>query len=152
MPKLLPTLSNYTNVGLREISYHKVLWFAQHTKPLKNTNINQPCLFLPSTLYCNKNIFYSSYLCSLIDNAQQTSSPFLIRSQQANYSTDSTPSHQPEKEEESIDDLKSLLKDKSLGLTQKFKIIFQQYGVVALGVHLVNTACWLGIIYTALSQ
>ena len=68
------------------------------------------------------------------------------------YSTSPTPESSDNKQEESIDDLRSLLKDKSLGLTQKFKIVFQQYGVVAVCVHLVNTAFWVSIIYTALSQ
>lgn len=70
------------------------------------------------------------------------------------YSTHATPPPPPESndQEESIDDLRSILKDRSLGLTQKFKIVFQQYGVVAVCVHLVNTAFWVSIIYTALSQ
>ena len=53
---------------------------------------------------------------------------------------------------ENDDDLRAILKDKSLGLTQKFKIVFRQYGVVMIIVHLLTAAVWVAIFYYIVSR
>ena len=54
--------------------------------------------------------------------------------------------------EETDDDLKAILKDKSLSLTAKFKIIFRQYGLVMIAVHLMTSAVWVCIFYQAVKR
>lgn len=56
------------------------------------------------------------------------------------------------KEDESIDDLKSIMESKSMSLTSKFKILFQQYGVVLVVVHSITAAFWMGLFYYAVSR
>ncbi|XP_078494786.1 uncharacterized protein LOC144742397 [Ciona intestinalis] len=50
------------------------------------------------------------------------------------------------------DDLQAILKDKSLGITAKFKILLRQYGVVMVSVHLVTSVFWAGAFYFAVSR
>ena len=51
-----------------------------------------------------------------------------------------------------IDDLKAMLKDNSIGVGQKLKILFAQYGKVLLGVWMVTSTFWFGSIYFLLSR
>ena len=51
-----------------------------------------------------------------------------------------------------IEALKLMFKDKSIGYVQKFKILFQQYGSVLIGVYVSTTAMWLSSIYYLLSM
>lgn len=53
---------------------------------------------------------------------------------------------------DNIDDLKALLQDKSMGFTTKFKVLFQQYGVVLVVVHCITAAFWMGLFYFAVSR
>lgn len=55
-------------------------------------------------------------------------------------------------ESENIDDLKSLLQNRSLSLTAKLKVLFQQYGVVLVAVHAITAAFWFGLLYYAVSR
>nr|CAB3244430.1 uncharacterized protein C18orf19 homolog A [Phallusia mammillata] len=53
---------------------------------------------------------------------------------------------------EDTDDLQAILKNRSLGITAKFKVLFRQYGVVMAGVHVVTSACWVALIYFSLQR
>ena len=55
-------------------------------------------------------------------------------------------------QEHEEDDLKAILKDKSLSISEKFKIIFKQYGLVMVVVHLLTSAVWIFIFYQAISR
>uniref|UniRef100_H2YRU6 DUF1279 domain-containing protein n=1 Tax=Ciona savignyi TaxID=51511 RepID=H2YRU6_CIOSA len=50
------------------------------------------------------------------------------------------------------DDLQAILKDKSLGITAKFKILLRQYGLVMVSVHAVTSVFWAGAFYFAVSR
>lgn len=54
--------------------------------------------------------------------------------------------------EKEDDDLQAILKDKSLGIFQKFKIVFRQYGAVMIVVHLLTSVVWVAIFYYAASR
>jgi len=56
------------------------------------------------------------------------------------------------KDNEEMDDLQAILKDRSMGLTAKFKLLFKQYGVVMIAVHLVTAAFWVTLFYIALDR
>jgi len=53
-------------------------------------------------------------------------------------------------EDHEIDDLKKIFKDKSIGVTEKFKILFKQYGTVLVFVYVSTTLLWLVTIYSLL--
>lgn len=52
---------------------------------------------------------------------------------------------------EDIDDLTALWKDKSLSLTAKCKVLFQQYGVVLVVVYLMTVVFWMSLFYLIVS-
>ncbi|CAK8696699.1 unnamed protein product [Clavelina lepadiformis] len=54
--------------------------------------------------------------------------------------------------EETEDDLQKILKDKSLGMATKLKLLFRQYGIMMIGVHLTTSAVWVAIFYLAVSR
>lgn len=55
-------------------------------------------------------------------------------------------------DDDSTDDLQAILKNRSLGITAKFKLLFKQYGVVMAGVHIVTSAVWVALIYFSLQR
>ena len=57
-----------------------------------------------------------------------------------------------DKSDNEIEQLKAMFRDKSIGYVQKFKILFQQYGSVLIGVYVTTTAMWLSSIYYLLSM
>lgn len=62
----------------------------------------------------------------------------------------STPQSQEQKEEIRPDALEvDPLQDKSIGLVQRFKKTFKQYGKVLIPVHLVTSTVWFGTFYYA---
>ena len=85
-------------------------------------------------------IHNSNFLCS---------QPVLV---QVIEKTRSFSSNSPEKQGEEEDDLRTILKDKSLSITEKFKIIFKQYGLVMVAVHLFTSAIWVFIFYQAINR
>lgn len=52
---------------------------------------------------------------------------------------------------EDIDDLTALWKDKSMSLTAKCKVLFQQYGLVLVTVYLSTVAFWMSLFYLIVS-
>lgn len=50
------------------------------------------------------------------------------------------------------DDLQSILKDKSIGIVGKFKILFKQYGLVVVVVHCITAVIWVAMFYFAVSR
>lgn len=54
--------------------------------------------------------------------------------------------------ENNQDDLQRILKDKTLGLTAKFKILFRQYGIVLMSVYISTTICWVAVFYYAVKN
>lgn len=55
-------------------------------------------------------------------------------------------------QDEEIDDLKLMLRDKSLGIGQKIKILLQQYGMVLGAVWLTTSVLWFSSIYFMVSR
>ncbi|CAJ1061477.1 uncharacterized protein C18orf19 homolog A-like [Xyrichtys novacula] len=63
----------------------------------------------------------------------------------------SAPSTQDSHREEAVPDIAEVdpLQDKSIGLFQRFKRTFKQYGKVMIPVHLVTSSVWFGTFYYA---
>ncbi|XP_039974705.1 uncharacterized protein C18orf19 homolog B isoform X2 [Xiphias gladius] len=65
--------------------------------------------------------------------------------------SNSTPQRQEVQKEEAVPDAAEVdpLQDKSIGLFQRFKKTFKQYGKVMIPVHLVTSSVWFGTFYYA---
>ncbi|XP_020494127.1 uncharacterized protein C18orf19 homolog B [Labrus bergylta] len=63
----------------------------------------------------------------------------------------SVPSTQEEQEREAVPEVAEVdpLQDKSIGLVQRFKRTFKQYGKVMIPVHLLTSSVWFGTFYYA---
>ena len=58
----------------------------------------------------------------------------------------------PDNKDQELENLKTMLKDKSIGFNEKMKILFSQYGMALVGVWLVTSIFWFSIIYTMVSR
>lgn len=70
--------------------------------------------------------------------------------QQEEPQSSSTPQSQEQKGEAGLDATEvDPLQDKSIGLVQRFKRTFKQYGKVMIPLHLVTSSIWFGTFYYA---
>ncbi|XP_040287793.1 protein FAM210A [Bufo bufo] len=123
------------------------------TLPLRACRQQQRCFFSPRigcqvfTFHGQNHCFHSAPRLESSQDKRDGQSPSLDASHPVKSKETTSATEAPVTEEET-----DPLQDKSIGLVQRFKKTFQQYGKVMVTVHVLTSSAWLGTFYYAAVQ